>query len=239
MQPSDFPVPFGRGFGSPCRRPTSMQRLVLSRLRVPLQTRSASETGHRLSAGPDSFEEKQGPPGLLGRPLRARHGQTPRRIRRPLAPTPRRGDPRRRRHRLHGKQNAGHPECCSFRGRTPMAHTLACLRLADRVTEIVARLATGSGGLTLGRAGFAPAGRQIEISWSHRYSSNPDRPAEPGRTDLPTPHDHSDALPELRVIGLRHVQPLKDCPRKEHCKAAPEQVVEPGGEQDIAHPARR
>ena len=133
MQPSDFLVSFGRGFGSPRRRPTSMQRLVLSRPRMPLQTRSASETGHRLSAGPDSFEEKQGPPGLLGRPLRARHGQTPRRIRRLLAPTPRRGDPRRSRHRLHAIQSARHPECHSFRGRNPMAHTLARLRLADLV----------------------------------------------------------------------------------------------------------
>ena len=50
-----------------------------------------------------------------------------------------------------------------------MAHTLACLRFAGLVTETVARLATDSGGLTPGRAGFAPAGRQIEISWSHRF----------------------------------------------------------------------
>jgi hypothetical protein len=75
----------------------------------------------------------------------------------------------------------------SFRGRNPTAHTLACLRFADPVTETVARLATGSGGLTPGRAGFAPAGRRIDISWSHRKSSNPNRPAEPGRTILPTP----------------------------------------------------
>ena len=71
----------------------------------------------------------------------------------------------------------------SFRGRSPMAHTLARLRFADLVAGVVARLTTGSGGLTPGRAGFAPAGRQIEISWSHRMSSNPDRPAEPGRTE--------------------------------------------------------
>ncbi len=47
----------------------------------------------------------------------------------------------------------------SFRGHLPTAHTLACLRFAGRVTETVARLATGSGGLTFGRAGFSPAGR--------------------------------------------------------------------------------
>ncbi len=32
------------------------------------------------------------------------------------------------------------------------------------VAETVARLATGSGGLTPGRAGFAPAGQNIEVS---------------------------------------------------------------------------
>src|SRR4030095_12857301 len=45
----------------------------------------------------------------------------------------------------------------------PMAHTFACLRIADHISGIVARLATGSGGLTLGRAGFAPAGRQTKF----------------------------------------------------------------------------
>ncbi len=73
-----------------------------------------------------------------------------------------------------------------FRGHVPTAHMLACLRIADLVTETVARLATDSGGLTPRRAGFAPAGQRIEISWSHRKSSNPNRPAEPGRTLFPT-----------------------------------------------------
>ena len=40
----------------------------------------------------------------------------------------------------------------------PTAHTLACLRIAESVTVSGARLATGPGGLTLGQAGFAPAG---------------------------------------------------------------------------------
>ncbi len=52
----------------------------------------------------------------------------------------------------------------NFRGHSPTAHTLAYLRFADLVTGTVARLATGSGGLTPGRAGFAPAGRHFEIS---------------------------------------------------------------------------
>jgi len=182
MQPSDFPAPFGRGFGSPCRRPTSVQELLLRRPRMPLPTRGASETDHRLSATPDSFEERRGPPGLLGRPLRARRGRTPRRIRPFLAPTPLRGDPRKGRRRLQEKKNPRHPEWHSFRGRSPTAHTLARLRFAGPVAETVARLATGSGGLTPGRAGFAPAGRHIEVSQSHRSTSVPLRPAEPGRT---------------------------------------------------------
>jgi hypothetical protein len=44
-----------------------------------------------------------------------------------------------------------------------MARTFACLRIADSIAEAVARLAPGSGGLTLGRTGFAPAGRQTKF----------------------------------------------------------------------------
>jgi hypothetical protein len=51
----------------------------------------------------------------------------------------------------------------SFRGHLPTAHTLVCLRFADLVTETVARLTTGSSGLTPRRAGFAPAGRQTKF----------------------------------------------------------------------------
>jgi len=50
-----------------------------------------------------------------------------------------------------------------FEAANPTAHTLACLRFAGPVAETVARLATGSGGLTPGRAGFAPAGRQTKF----------------------------------------------------------------------------
>ena len=70
---------------------------------------------------------------------------------------------RRDRHRLHEKQNARYPESHSYRGHQPTARTLACLRFADPVTETVARLTTGSGGLTLGRAEFAPAGQRTKL----------------------------------------------------------------------------
>ncbi len=168
MQPSDFLASLSRGFSSPCQRPTSMQELVLNRPRMLPRTRGASETDHRLSERPGLFEERGGPPGLLGRPLRACRGATPRRMRPLLAPTSLREGLRRDRLRLQEIQTPGHPERYSFRGHVPTAHTLACLRFAGLVTETVARLATGSGGLNPGRAGFAPAGRRIEVSWSHR-----------------------------------------------------------------------
>ncbi len=163
IQPSDFLASISRDFGSPRQRPTSMQELVLGRPRMLLRTHSASETGHRLSEKPGCFEERKGPPGLLGRPLRACRGATPRRIQPRLAPTSLREDPRRGHYRLRGKQNPRHPESHSFRGQIPTAHTLACLRFAGLVTATVARLATGSDGLTPSRAGFAPAGRQTKF----------------------------------------------------------------------------
>ena len=59
-----------------------------------------------------------------------------------------------------------------FRGRNPTARTFACLRIAGLVSKTGARLATGSGGLTLSRAGFAPAGRQTKFH-EGIASSNP------------------------------------------------------------------
>ncbi len=167
MQPSDFLASFGRDFGSPRLRPTSWGRGLFCRgsrrpARAPADA-PASEIDSRLSVGPDSPEERQGPPGHLGRPLRARHGPTPRRIRPLLAPTPLRGDPRRHRSRLQEIQNPRHPDGHRFRGRNPTAHTLTCLRFASLVAETVARLTTGSGGLTPGWAGFAPAGRKTKF----------------------------------------------------------------------------
>jgi hypothetical protein len=63
----------------------------------------------------------------------------------------------------------------------PTAHTFACLRFAERVAAPVARLATDPGGLTLDRAGFAPAGRLPKFHEVIAYSIPP-RPASPGRT---------------------------------------------------------
>ena len=50
-----------------------------------------------------------------------------------------------------------------FGAACPMAHTLAYLRFAGPISETVARLATGLGGLTPSRTGFAPAGRHTKF----------------------------------------------------------------------------
>src|SRR5215813_12114657 len=51
----------------------------------------------------------------------------------------------------------------SFGAACPMAHMFARRRIADPISGIVARLTTGAGGLTLGRTGFAPTGRQTKF----------------------------------------------------------------------------
>ncbi len=145
--------------------------------RAPATCR-ASETGLRLSAIPGCVEERRGPPRLRDRPLCACHGRTPRRLQPPL-PNVRRGPllP-------SGKTGPSASGTQRFRGRIPMAHTFACLRFAERVSKNGARLATGSGGLTLGRAGFAPAGRCTKFHGGIA-AANSLRPTGPGRTDLP------------------------------------------------------
>ena len=88
---------------------------------------------------------------------------------------------RHHRHRLRLAQRPRHPEEHRFRGQLDTARTLAYLRFADAVTDTVARLTTGAGGLTPRRTGFAPAGRQTKFH-GLIASSNPPRPALPGRT---------------------------------------------------------
>ena len=89
MQPSDSlppsataPVPLACGLPR-CGR---LFCALLGRRHVHPQTCRASETGHRLSAKPGCVEERRGPPRLLGRPLRACRGRTPRRIHSPPRP---------------------------------------------------------------------------------------------------------------------------------------------------------
>ena len=53
MQSSDSPCSVGRRSGSPRERPTTVPTLVLSRPRMRVLTRGASEIGHRLSVSPE------------------------------------------------------------------------------------------------------------------------------------------------------------------------------------------
>jgi len=119
---------------------------------------------------------------LLGRPLRACRGRRPRRVRALLA---------------HGGESAvafrqsnalGTRNVIGFVAAWPTAHALACLRINAPVAGIAARLATGPGGLTPDRAGFAPAGQQTGF---HEVSASliPPRPAWPGRNWSSYPQD--------------------------------------------------
>jgi len=169
----------------PRLRPTSVRTLLLcpSRGRQPVRsrTRCASERIYRISVAPDFSEEGQGPPRLLGRPLRACRGRRPRRVRALLA---------------HGGESAvafrqsnalGTRNVIGFVAAWPTAHALACLRINAPVARIAARLATGPGGLTPDRAGFAPAGQQTGF---HEVIASliPPRPAWPGRNWSSYPH---------------------------------------------------
>ena len=143
-------------------------------------TPPVSESGHRVSVAPELYEEERGPPRLPGRPLRACRGRTPRRIE--ACPRP-----------VHGQtlvafeqnRTLGIRDEIVFEAAYPTAHVLACLRFAGGVTATVARLATGSGGLTPGRTGFAPAGRLTKFH-GDIASSYPLQPAVPGRTKFPS-----------------------------------------------------
>jgi hypothetical protein len=156
-----LPAPISHGSGSPCRWLTSPHVLVLcplGRRHVHPPTCRASETGHRLSARPECIEERRGLPGygavLFVRamvehpagygPLLAHNTE------KPLLPSGKSGP------WASGK-------VIGFGAACPMAHTFACLRIAEAISDAGARLATGSGGLTLGRAGFAPTGRHTKF----------------------------------------------------------------------------
>ncbi len=181
MQPSDFLASMSRGFGSPCQRPTSMQKLVLNRLHVLLRTRSALEWGHRHSVRPGYFEETRGSPRLLGHPLHtcrglvAASGCSP--TSEPTSPRP--ILPLRRSTQRPASPSRNYERSATgmtlFRGHSPTAHMFVCLRIANLVTEIAARLTTGSGGLAPGRAGFAPAGQQTKF---HGVIANPPIPID-------------------------------------------------------------
>ncbi len=92
---------------------------------------------------------------------------------------------------------ARHPESEPFRGRNSTARTFAYLRIAHSISGTGARLATDSGGLTLSRTGFAPAGRQTKFH-EGIASSNSSWPAWPGRTNVRI-HGTTHEVPKVRL----------------------------------------
>ena len=97
--------------------------------------------------------------------------------------------------RLHEALGTQHERY--FGAAMPTAHSLACLRIGDRVAARAARLATGVGGLTLHRTGFAPVGRQTKfresphhhspstsLAWSHRAPTPLNAGSAAGARDL-------------------------------------------------------
>jgi len=107
---------------------------------------------------PTSFaEEWTGPPRLLGRPLCARPGHPPRQMCHSLAHLT-----------VMTLLPSEHlvpwaPGKYQFRGRSPAAHTLVDLRIATTVTRNGARPYFRPAGLSSGRVGFTPTGRQTEF----------------------------------------------------------------------------
>ena len=155
MQPSDSLVPVGRRSGHPSQTAyPGAKVLFFTAAPVPPLTDATPETFlPRLPTSRLSPEEKRGSPRCLGHPVHACRGQPPRRMR--PAPRPSLGAVA---VAFELCETLGTRHLCQFRGYLPTAHALAYLRIAGPVTGPGARLATGPGGLTLGRAGFAPAG---------------------------------------------------------------------------------
>ena len=156
---SDSHVSFSRRFGCPSRTAyLDAGRLFLAEGACVPQTRRRRSlvTGsphHRIS-----FEERLGLPGYgVVRLSRVPWCYTPPDA---VSTSPFHGWDR---YCLRAYLRTRHPGYDQFRGHLPTAHALARLRIAGRVTASVARLATGSGGLTPDRTGFAPAGRPTKF----------------------------------------------------------------------------
>jgi hypothetical protein len=80
----------------------------------------------------------------------------------------------------------GTRDVIGFEAAWPTAHAFACLRINAPVAGNAARLTTGPGGLTPGRAGFAPAGRRSGFP-ELIASFIPPWPAGPGRNSTGYP----------------------------------------------------
>ena len=153
-----LPAPIGHGSGSPCQRPTSMRTLVL----CPRADDTCARNAPRVGDGSPALRHT----GMSSRRGEGLPGYWAVLFVRAVVEHPAGYDPLLAQLLRRGSLLPSGKTAPSASGKTigfgaacPTAHTLACLRIAGLVSATVARLATGSGGLTLGRAGFAPAGR--------------------------------------------------------------------------------
>jgi hypothetical protein len=147
-----FPLPVAYLVASACSVP-------YGRRHVRPPTCRASETGHRLSARPGCLRGEARASQVTGPSSSCVPWSNTPPDTFPSSPEKLAGDGC----CLQGKQDPRHPGSIGFGAACPMAHTFACLRIAEAISDAGARLATGAGGLTLGRAGFAPAGRHTKF----------------------------------------------------------------------------
>ena len=156
-----LPASFGHGSGSPCQWPTSLRALVLCPVADDTCAHQRVMRRRRVTGSPqdrDGSRRGEGLPGswtvLFVRAM----------VEHPAGYGPLLAHLT---ERLLWPSGNSAPwasgKMIGFGAACPMARTFACLRIADAISGTVARLATGSGGLTLGRAGFAPAGRRTKF----------------------------------------------------------------------------
>ena len=156
-----LPASFGHGSGSPCQGPTSLRVLLLClsgrrHVHPPRVVRRRRGTGSPSRR--DMSRRGEGLPGY-GAVLFVRAM-----VEHPAGYVPLLAHVAQRTLWPSGKSAPwASGKMIGFGAACPMAHTFACLRIAGVISGPGARLATGSGGLTLGRAGFAPAGRQTKF----------------------------------------------------------------------------
>ena len=156
-----LPAPISHGSGSPCQWPTSMQALVLCRVADDTCACKRVVRRRQLTGSPRSRNMSRRGEGLPGawavlfvRAL----------VEHPAGYGPRLAHLTERLLWPSGKSAPwASGKMIGFGAACPMARTFACLRIAEAISGPVARLTTGPGGLTLGRAGFAPAGRRTKF----------------------------------------------------------------------------
>ena len=171
-----LPAVFGTSSGVPLPAPTLAARAsFLSGRPVPSRYGPLAGDYGAAPLGPLPTREQTAPPRLLGRPLSSRRGpSTPSAA---VTPCPSLGAAA---SAFQDSEPLGSRDIGIFGADTPGSdsclptHQPPCYQDSSKADYRPA-------GLSFGRAGFAPAGRLIAISWRHRIPPIPRRPALPGR----------------------------------------------------------